>query len=77
MNIPLISCPKCGGLVERVEDVYGPYLHCYLGCWQQDLRARESPLGQIRQWRGTYYTKQALDIPQSPFFNVQARPKKD
>ena len=34
-----LTCPRCGGLVQRREDQYGVWLSCWMGCWQQDLNA--------------------------------------
>ena len=31
------SCPRCGGMLEYLQDKDGPYLRCFLGCYQKDL----------------------------------------
>ena len=33
------SCPRCGGLLQALQDADGPRLSCFMGCWQQDLLA--------------------------------------
>ena len=30
-------CPRCGGMVQHLQDKDGPYLRCFLGCWGKDL----------------------------------------
>ena len=35
-----VSCPRCGGLVQRLEDQWGVRLRCIMGCWQQDLNVK-------------------------------------
>ena len=30
-------CPRCGGMLEYLQDKDGPYLRCFLGCYQKDL----------------------------------------
>ena len=38
-EVPVTACPRCGGTLEALADDFGPYLRCYMGCFQQDLLA--------------------------------------
>ena len=59
-----------------MEDIWGKYVRC-MSCGRHTGSGPEPPQQTVDPWRGVYHTKQKLNIPQSPFFNVQARPPDD
>ena len=57
-----LTCPRCGGLVQRREDQYGIWWSCWMGCWDEDVNAAEP----IKLRKGNVGYNQGPHLPVTP-----------